>query len=50
MGKAIPSEFGQWWDVLQGPSLEVGSPLKGETPLEVVPPLEVAACADLGQV
>ena len=43
MGKAIPSEFGQWWDMLQVPSLEMGSSLEVETPLEV------DAEADLGK-
>ena len=34
MGKEIPSELGKWWDVLQGPSLEVGSPLEVEPHLD----------------
>ena len=49
MGKAIPSELGQSWYVMQVPSLEVGSPLEVEPPLEVEQPLEVVVDYVLGQ-
>ena len=47
MGKAIALVLGKW--VLQGPSLELGSPLEVELPLEVEPSLEVASGDGIGQ-